>query len=186
MYTPGHTTDHVCIALQEEFAIFTGDCILGEGSTIFENLSDYMKSLVKIRNLNASVIYPGHGPVVEVTNDPWICQRNMIRFSYQLSHFSAFQNAEKKIKEYIDHRQNRENEILSILSNCAGNQTLTVDEIAQKLYAVRDEIPNQLRWTRFKIPNFPRSFWISERIRKFINGSRLQCKTSSGKIAKRW
>ena len=33
----------------------------GEGTTVFTNLSQYMKSLQEIKNMKPSVIYPGHG-----------------------------------------------------------------------------------------------------------------------------
>lgn len=68
LHTPGHTTDHCILFIQETKEMFSGDCVLGEGTAVFEDLYDYMKSLELILNEKPSVIYPGHGNILKVAN----------------------------------------------------------------------------------------------------------------------
>lgn len=65
-YTPGHTTDHCILYATQTQEVFSGDCILGEGTTVFEDLYDYMKSLKLIIDLKPKAIFPGHGNVISV------------------------------------------------------------------------------------------------------------------------
>lgn len=51
--------DHLIVYFKEENSIFSGDCILGQGTTIFEDLYTYMQSLELIKKIEPSKIYPG-------------------------------------------------------------------------------------------------------------------------------
>ncbi|GJE88026.1 beta-lactamase-like protein 2 [Phanerochaete sordida] len=71
VHTPGHTPDSLCLLLAADRALFTADTVLGQSSTVFEDLGAYMSSLRKLGALNAAVpgrrydtLYPGHGPTV--------------------------------------------------------------------------------------------------------------------------
>ena len=96
--TPGHSSDHICLYLSEEKAIFTGDIILGTGSTLLTNYSDYLTSMNKLLQLNAEILYPAHGE----------------------SKVSA-----NKISEDLAHRRYRETQILEVLTGEMDLQEIT-------------------------------------------------------------
>ena len=94
IHTPGHAKDHLCYYLEEEKSLFTGDLVLGAGTTVVPEegggLIQYMASLRKLLDLDLAVIYPAHGPAIR---DPY-----------------------KKLNEYIAHRELREQQVLDALN----------------------------------------------------------------------
>ncbi|MDQ6800571.1 MAG: MBL fold metallo-hydrolase [Acidobacteriota bacterium] len=109
--TPGHTQEHVCF-LTADRDLFTGDTILGEGTTaIFPpdgNMAQYIRSLQTLRARNPRRIYPAHGP----TRD----------------------DAVALIDDYIAHRLQRERQILNALAAGAD----TIPEMRRRIYAGLD------------------------------------------------
>jgi glyoxylase-like metal-dependent hydrolase (beta-lactamase superfamily II) len=69
--SPGHSADSVCLLLPADGALFTGDTVLGRGTTVIAsdgNLGDYLRSLRQLRDLagtrEVSLLLPGHGPML--------------------------------------------------------------------------------------------------------------------------
>src|SRR5262245_45971549 len=119
--TPGHAAEHLCFLLPDgdrRFACFSGDLILGEGSTIVGprrlggSLADYMSSLERLRSFDLTVLYPGHGAEVD---DP-----------------------RAKIDEYIEHRMMRERRLVAALDRGERSRAALLAE-------VWDDVPEVLR-----------------------------------------
>ena len=100
IHTPGHTMGSMCVYFKEEAVLFTGDTILGTGTTVVNpgdgDMGSYMDSLSRLMGYGARLICPGHGPVV---NQP-----------------------AAKIQELVDHRLERERQILGLLEQ--GQRTV--------------------------------------------------------------
>lgn len=64
VHAPGHSHDHMCFILEEENAMFTGDNVLGHGTSAVEQLGLYMETLRKLLSHQCTVGYPAHGAVI--------------------------------------------------------------------------------------------------------------------------
>jgi len=72
VHTPGHTADSICLLVEADGALLTGDTILGRGTTVIERpdgaLGPYLSSLDRIGEIvssgRARRFYPAHGPVL--------------------------------------------------------------------------------------------------------------------------
>lgn len=112
--TPGHAQDHVCFVLGG--VCFSGDLILGEGSTFVPptggSLTAYLDSLRRIAALDLELICPGHGPYV---TDP-----------------------AAKVREYIEHRMDRERKLVAALERGERSRARLLDD-------AWDDVPTELR-----------------------------------------
>jgi glyoxylase-like metal-dependent hydrolase (beta-lactamase superfamily II) len=68
VFTPGHTSGHVCYALREENALFSGDHVMGWSTTVISppdgDMQDYLDSLDKVAARGFSTLWPTHGPPI--------------------------------------------------------------------------------------------------------------------------
>ena len=108
LHTPGHAQDHLCYYLEEERALFTGDVVLGAGTTVIPldggDMALYMDTLRRMLDLELERIYPGHGPYIS--------------------------KPKEKIQEYIDHRLEREQQIVAAAASGAS----TVEQMVERIY----------------------------------------------------
>ena len=66
--TPGHISNHVCYALLEENALFSGDHVMGWSTTVISpphgDMTDYYASLDVVAARGFATLWPTHGPPV--------------------------------------------------------------------------------------------------------------------------
>ena len=66
VHTPGHTSNHLCFAFEQQRALFTGDHIMGWSTTVVSapdgDMAAYMRSLLKVVDRADTTIWPTHGP----------------------------------------------------------------------------------------------------------------------------
>jgi glyoxylase-like metal-dependent hydrolase (beta-lactamase superfamily II)/8-oxo-dGTP pyrophosphatase MutT (NUDIX family) len=91
LHTPGHARGHVCIFEARNGSLITGDLMAGVGTIVIDppegHMATYFDSLRRMQALSVTALFPAHGPVIA--------------------------DAKAKIQEYLDHRMERERNILA-------------------------------------------------------------------------
>ena len=68
VHTPGHTSNHLCFALEEERVLFSGDHVMGWSTSVIAppdgSMRDYLRSLDKLLERDDAVYWPTHGPAI--------------------------------------------------------------------------------------------------------------------------
>jgi len=115
VHTPGHAPDHLCFVLEEEEALFSGDNVLGVGTTVIPSeggdLALYLRSLTRLIGEAPSRIYPAHGPRID--------------------------DGVARIRQYLDHRMERERQILGALAHGPA----PIPELVARIYV---DVPRAL------------------------------------------
>ena len=106
--TPGHTSNHLCFALLEAKALFTGDHVMGWSTSVISppdgDMADYMASLDKLMARDDLVYYPAHGQPVE--------------------------KPQRFVRGLAGHRKQREGQILRLLRE----QERPIPSMVEKMY----------------------------------------------------
>lgn len=110
--TPGHTLGSISLYLREEGVLFTGDTVLGLGTVAIMppphgDMALYMQSLERLKGYQAALLCPGHGPPVR--------------------------DVARKLQELIDHRRERERQILAAVGQGRGRLETLLAELYPEL-----------------------------------------------------
>jgi glyoxylase-like metal-dependent hydrolase (beta-lactamase superfamily II) len=109
VHAPGHSADHVVFWGADAGALFTGDAVVGRGTSFIDppdgDLARYLASLHRMLELAPRTIYPGHGPILT--------------------------DAPAALRGYLAHREEREAQVIEALE--AGDRT--VDDLVARIYA---------------------------------------------------
>ncbi|NKQ55288.1 MBL fold metallo-hydrolase [Amycolatopsis sp. K13G38] len=110
VHTPGHTEDSVCLRVEDH--VLTGDTILGRGTTVLSDLGSYLGSLRRLLDLPGVLrALPGHGPEMP--------------------------DLRTAAQEYLDHREQRLDQVRSALSILG--EDATPRQIVEHVYADVDQ-----------------------------------------------
>jgi glyoxylase-like metal-dependent hydrolase (beta-lactamase superfamily II) len=115
VHTPGHTSNHMCYALDEEHALFTGDHVMGWSTSVVSppdgNMRDYIESLRKVMARDDASLWPTHGAPV-TSPRPFL-------------------------EAFLEHRLEREAQVLAAVRSGLSD----IEGMVEKMYAdVREEL----------------------------------------------
>ncbi|MBC6440766.1 MAG: MBL fold metallo-hydrolase [Rhodospirillales bacterium] len=112
VFTPGHTSNHMCFCLRDETTLFSGDHVMGWSTTVVSppdgDMAAYMRSLRVLLERDDTIYLPTHGPAI---TDP-------------KTHVTAL----------IAHREAREEQIVA----CLEDGITTIPEMVERMYAAVD------------------------------------------------
>ena len=115
VYTPGHTSNHMCYQLRESRALFTGDHVMGWSTSIISppdgDMGAYIASLERLLERDDAVYWPTHGPCID---DP-----------------------KPHVRAFIEHRLARERQIL----DCVGQGVHRIEDMVPLMYT---ELPEYM------------------------------------------
>jgi glyoxylase-like metal-dependent hydrolase (beta-lactamase superfamily II)/8-oxo-dGTP pyrophosphatase MutT (NUDIX family) len=93
LHTPGHTRDHLCFLQAASGALLAGDLVSSVSTIVIDppegNMASYLESLGGLLHRGVHALYPAHGPVVA--------------------------DGPAKLRAYLEHRLEREEQILAAL-----------------------------------------------------------------------
>ena len=109
VHTPGHTSNHICYAFGKQGTLFSGDHVMGWSTSVISppdgDMADYMASLELLLTRDEAVYWPTHGPAI---TDP-----------------------KPHVRAFIEHRREREREIL----NCLAAGSRSIADMVPSMYA---------------------------------------------------
>ncbi|KAG9318235.1 beta-lactamase-like protein [Chiua virens] len=152
VHAPGHTGDSIALSFPSEQVLYTADSVLGQGTAVFEDLGTYLATLRALLSHidENTVLYPAHGPVVH--------------------------DGQKVIQSYINHRMEREAQIVQVLQQTPSDApgTWSTWEIVSKIYAA-----------------YPRELWepaagsVNHHLQKLLGEGKVEKVSGEGKDS-RW
>ena len=112
VHTPGHTSNHVCYALKEENVLFSGDHVMGWSTTVVAppdgDMAQYLRSLKTLLARDDALYWPTHG--------------------------GPIREPKPFVKAYLEHRYEREAQILA----CLRDGTTSIPEMVSRIYVGLD------------------------------------------------